>query len=159
MPDLANTSVLQPLTHLLKTRKRTPIVGHEQVQARVGKGLLHRLALPEVQRHGLFDTAMLAGRCHHEAVGVVAVRGRGDIHRIHFGVGNQCLSVGVHPLDAMARGIIAHRVMPAPHHRHQRRTRRLVECRATLALGDAAAADHCPAHHPHKPLPAPMPSA
>ncbi len=110
------------------------------------EGLLHGQALPGMQGHGFFHAAMLAGGGHLQAVGVMAVGRRGDVHRVHLGVVDQGLGIGVPAGNAVALCIVAHRLGPAAHHRHQRRPRNLVEGRATLALGDTAATDHAPAH-------------
>ncbi|MCY1378257.1 hypothetical protein D9M69_658740 [compost metagenome] len=119
------------------------------MQPGIGKHLLHFTALPGIQRHRFFHAAMLAGRSHLQSIGVMAVGRRGDVHRVDLGIVDQRLRIGVDPSDAVARGIIAHRVQSPPHHRHQRRAGCLVEGRPTLAFGDAATPDHAPAHHVH----------
>ncbi|MNY35349.1 hypothetical protein D3C86_1697480 [compost metagenome] len=119
------------------------------MQPGIGKDLLHLPALPGIQRHRFFDTAMFTRGGHSQGVGVMTVGRRGDVHRVHLGIVDQRLDVGVGPGDAVARSIIGHRLQPSPHHRHQRRAGSLVEGRSALALSDAATPDHAPAHQVH----------
>ncbi len=114
------------------------------------EGALHQGALLGIQRHGLFDAAMLAGCRHHQTVFEVAVGRCGDVHRVHFGVVDQGLGVGIETGNAVACRIITHSFFTAPHHGHQRRTWRFVEGGSTLEFSDAATANHAPTYGIHQ---------
>ena len=59
--QLADASIAQPVAHLLEARQRAAIVGHKQMQPGTFEGALHQCALLGIQRHGFFDTTVLAG--------------------------------------------------------------------------------------------------
>lgn len=113
------------------------------------EGALHQCALFSIQRHRFLDAAMLARRSRQQAVFQMAVRWRSDVHRIHFGVIDQCLGIRVGPGNPVACRIIAHRFLAPPHHGHQRRAWCFVESGSTLDFSNTATTDHAPADGAH----------
>ncbi|MNL30975.1 hypothetical protein D3C87_1527420 [compost metagenome] len=150
VPDLADPPLFQPLPHLPEAWQRTSVIGHEQVQPGIGKHLLHLAALPGIQRHRFLDAAMLAGGGHLQGISVMTVGRRGDVHRVDLGIVDQRLRIGVDPRDAVARGVVGDGFQAPAHHRHQRRSGRLVEGRPAFAFSDTATTDHAPAHQVHR---------
>ncbi|MNS63041.1 hypothetical protein D3C72_961260 [compost metagenome] len=150
VPNLADPPLLQPLPHLPEAWQRTPVIGHEQMQPGIGKHLLHLATLPGVERHRFLDAAMLAGGGHLQGIGVMAVGRCGDVYGVDFGIVDQRMRIGINPRDAVARGVVGDGFQAPPHHRHQRRSGRLVEGRCAFAFSDTATTNHAPTHQVHR---------
>ena len=98
-----------------------------------------------VHGHRLFHIDRFPRRGHRFGIVGMGIGRRGNIDRIDLGVVDQLLGIVIPAGHPVACGVILGQRPIAAHHRHQRRTRRLLQARPTLYFRHIATADNPPA--------------
>ena len=97
LPDRAG---IEKLLRPDERRVEAEVLEHPELRIDRAGGRDHRVALGDVDRHGLLHGHVLSGADGIEGHGRVQVVGRDDVHRVHIRVFEEASVVGVGPRSA-----------------------------------------------------------